>query len=263
MIGRIQNCRILWTLLSLLSLVVAIIGVVFPEIYGLVVTSELLPGVIAQDLVTIFTSVTTLLLIVRIDQSHSARQMIILGINGYLFYGYGIYVIEQMYTILYLAYMAIFSLSFYSIAYCLANIDRDFLSKIRVTRTVRLSTAVYLFVIAVMFNIIWIGRLIPLIQTGTKLEYFYSIYVLDLCFIMPLFFIMGVLTVKNNGLGLSVSPTLMVLGFLVLIPLAIGEVLKPILYGLEMGMEGLVLFLPLSLIFLVLAVFYLRRMEIS
>jgi hypothetical protein len=262
MLSNIRNCRILWSILALLSLVAALVGVTIPDIYSLVLTSEILPGVISQDIVTIIASVTVLLLVATIDQSNVSRQIIILGVTGYLFYSYGIYVIEQLYTILYLLYMVIFSLSFYSIVYFSANIKREVVKMIRIPRFVRIASVVYLLINAIIFNIIWISQLIPLIQTGTKLEFLYSIYVLDLCFIMPLFFIVAIMVAKNRAPGLSLAPSLLVLGFLVLIPLTLAEISKPIFFGLPMAIEGLVLFLPLAVIFFILAAVYLWKMKI-
>lgn len=255
--------RILWILLACLSLLAASVGLLFPDIYALVVDVEMIPGVISQDLVTIISAIGIIGIALTIDRFEAKGQMIALGIMGYLFYAYGIYVIEQIYTGMYLVYMAIFGLSFYSIAYCAININRETISRIKVPRSAQLAAAVYLLINAIMFNIIWISQLIPLIQTATKLEFMYSIYILDLCFIMPLFIITAVMAVKNNGFGLSVAPSLLVLGFLVLIPLAVTEISKPIFFGLPMVMEGIVLFLPLAIIFLGLAVFYLWNMEIN
>jgi len=261
MFTHIRNCRILWIVLALLSFIAALVGVLIPDIYNIVVAAENIPGVIAQDLVTIVASLVIIVLAISIHRFRIGGQIISLGIMGYLFYAYGIYVIEQLYTVMYLFYMAIFGLSFYSIIYCAVNIDRTLLTTIRVPRSARLVAAVYLIINAVMFNIIWIGQLIPLIQTGTRLEYLFSIYILDLCFIMPLFFIVAAMGIKNKNLGLLAMPSLLALGFLVLIPLVIAEISKPLFYGLTMAMEGIFLFMPLALIFISIAGFYLWKME--
>jgi hypothetical protein len=53
------------------------------------------------------------------------RQIIALGLLGYLFYAYGIYVIERAYNGLYLVYMAIFALAFWAMALAGAHLRRD------------------------------------------------------------------------------------------------------------------------------------------
>lgn len=261
MIGNMKFGRILWSISGLLAIVAALIGVMNPTIYSLVITSELLPGVIAQDVVTIIASVILLLLAVRIDETDTTKQMLILGIMGYLFYGYGLYVIERLYNIIYLLYMAIFSLSVYTILYNAANIKRSSLDTITIPRSIKNASAVYLVVNAIVFNLLWISQLLPLMQSGQKIEFLYGVYILDLCFVMPLFMIASISALRNRGPGLLVTPVLLVFGFLVLIPLALTELSKPLFYGLPMELEGMALFLTLSMLFLMLAFLYLRKME--
>ena len=80
-----------------------------------------MPGVFGQDLMTIVASVIILLLIARLKDGDSKKQIVILGILGYLFYAYGIYVIERGYNVLYYLYLAIFGLSFWLMAYGVAK----------------------------------------------------------------------------------------------------------------------------------------------
>ncbi|MCK4483826.1 MAG: hypothetical protein KAU89_03310 [Candidatus Thorarchaeota archaeon] len=263
MTSSVKTNRILLFLTSSLALIAAVIGVTNQSIYSLVVTPELLPGVIAQDVVTIIASVIALLLIIRIEKTSTSKNLIMLAIMGFLFYGYGMYVIERFYNMLYLVYMAIFSLSVYSIVFNAATIDRSWIDRIRIPTSIRIASATYLLINAIMFNIIWISHLLPLMQAGQKIEFIYSIYILDLCFIMPMFAFIGILAAKNKGLGLLVTPFLLILGFLILIPLPLGELLKPLLYGVPMDPAGMGLFLILSVIFFILAIVYLWKMEVT
>lgn len=263
MIRNLDKNRILWLLVASMSLIAALVGVANPGIYGLVVSTVIMPGVLSQDIMTIIASITVLFLIVRIKEEDSIKQMVILGIFGYLFYGYGIYVIERLYTILYFLYMAIFGLSFYSIAYSVVNIRKEILQKIKLSKPIRIVSVAFLLINPLIFYPLWISQLLPLIQAGQKIEFLYSIYILDLCFIMPAFIIIAWMTAKKEGLGLLLTPALLVLGFTLLAPLALGEFLKPLIYQLPMDMAGMLLFLCLSIIFFVLAVVYFLNLKIN
>ena len=75
------------------------------------------------------------------------------------------------------------------------------------------------------------------------MDFYYSIYILDLCFIFPTFIIIAVMTAKNEKLGLLLIPAPLVFGFTLLFPLAFGEIFKPLLFNQPMDLGGMLLFL--------------------
>jgi len=263
MIRNLDKNRILWLFVALMSLIAALVGVTNPDIYSLVISTEIMPGVLSQDLMSIVASIVVLFLLIRIKEEDSIKQMVILGISGYLFYAYGIYVIERVYNLLYLLYMAIFGLSFYSIAYSVASIRKEMLQNIKLPKSIRLVSVAFLLIIPSVFYPLWISQLLPLMQTGQKIEFLYSVYILDLCFIFPAFIITAWKSAKNEGLGLLLTPALFVLGFTLLFPLAIGEFLKLLVFQQPMDTAGMLLFLIISIIFMVLAVIYLLNLKIN
>ena len=113
MIGNMFANKVLWALTALLSLAAALVGVFSSDIYIKVVSPDIMPGVFGQDIMTIAASIIILILTVRIRPESWKKQVVIFGIIGYLFYAYGIYVIERVYTSMYLVYLAIFGLSFW------------------------------------------------------------------------------------------------------------------------------------------------------
>lgn len=155
MIQNLGENRILWVSVALLSLVAAFIGVANPGLYSQVVSTEMMPGVLSQDLITIVSSIVVLFLTVRIKEEDSIKQIVILGIIIYLFYGYGIYVIERIYNVLYFVYMAIFGLSFYSIIYSVANIRKEMLPKIQLPKTIRFVSVGFLLINPLIFYPLW------------------------------------------------------------------------------------------------------------
>ncbi|MFX0069706.1 MAG: hypothetical protein ACFFAO_01320 [Candidatus Hermodarchaeota archaeon] len=263
MIKKLNENKILWLINSILSLIVALIGVFNPNVYNKVILQELIPGVLYQDVTTIIASIITLILTVRIKEEDSKLQIIILGILGYFFYAYGIYVIERVYTILYFAYMAILGLSFFSMVIFVASIRQEILKDIKQTKSIQYASVGYLLFVSAVFYLLWIIQLLPLILSGNRIDFYYSIYILDLCFVFPAFIIIAVMTAKNENLGLLLIPAPLVFGFTLLFPLALGEIFKPLLFNLPMDLGGMLLFLCVSSAFLILAIVYLQNLTLN
>jgi hypothetical protein len=105
-------------------------------------------------------------------------ELVVLGIVGFVFYGYGIYVIERLYTALYLVHMAIFGLSLYALVYGVASMRVEALQRVELLGIVRWVAVGVLLFVAIMFDALWIGRLVPMMQSGQKAEFYYSILIL-------------------------------------------------------------------------------------
>jgi hypothetical protein len=261
-IQSLRTNRTLWVLTALLALGAAVVGVFKPGIYGKVVGMALMPGVLGQDLTTVVASVAILALAIRVKAGDWKKQMVVLGILGYLFYAYGVYVIERMYSVLYYLYLAVFGLAFWSMVYGVAKIRPEILQDVQVPGSVRNVSAGFSLLVAVAFSVLWVIDLLPLVQAGEKIEFLYAVYVLDLCFIMPAFVIVGVMALRKAGLGLLLIPPMFVLGFAVMLSLAVSEMAKP-LYDLAVTVGGLGPPLVLSLAFMVLAALHLRKLELG
>jgi len=262
MIRSLGTNRILWLLTTTLSLVVALVGVFNPGIYSKVISTDIMPGVFGQDLMTIVASVIILVLAIQIKEESSTKQVLILGVIGYLFYAYGIYVIERVYNVLYYLYLAIFGLSFWSLVYGVASVSREILQQVELSRVMRNVSAGFSLFVAMVFTALWIIQLLPLIKAGEKIEFLYSVYILDICFIMPAFVILGIMTVRNKGPGLLLTPAMFILGFTLIFSLAVSEMVKP-LYDLAISIGGLAPSLVLSILFLVLTFYHLRKFKIN
>jgi multisubunit Na+/H+ antiporter MnhF subunit len=255
--------RILWMLIGALSLTVAVFGVIDPAIYEGVVSPTIMPGVFTQDILVIITAVLLLILTAITGRSALRKQIVILGILGFLLYAYGIYAIEQLYNGLYPVYLAIVALSFYSLVYALACIPGSTATELRLPPFLRYVTAGFAILIAVMFNVIWIAQLIPLLRAGDRIEHTFSVYIIDLCFIMPAFVICAVMAMRKRILGFVGLPGLFILGVGILSPLALAEVLKPVLFDTARDPGGFWLYLILSGLFLILAVVYLYNLSLK
>ena len=262
MINQLNRNRILWLLIALMALIASLIGVSNQGIYqGLMITDNI-PGVLAQDLVTVLASIAMLFLIIKIDEGDFVKQLILLGIIGYLFYGYGIYVLAKIYNILYFLYMAIFGLSFFSLVYGIANISKEAFDKIEFPDTLRKVSAAFLFLIPVIFYPMWVIRMLPFIQEMRVPASGSNVYILDICFVLPVFAIMAVMLLKKEDFAILLTPVLFIKGFTLCISVALGEILKPF-YGQTWNKFNALLFIFLTLACLVLAVLYFNKLNYS
>lgn len=249
--------RLLWLFTGLLTLFAALAGVINPGVYDRVVGEDILPGVVTQDIVAILAAVTLLYLALTTKAASYRKQIIALGLLGFVAYAYGIYTIEQVYNSFYLVYMALLGLSVYAFVYGLMNIDREVVSRLALPGPLRVAAAVYGFIIAGMFNFLWISMLIPLLQAGDRIENLFSIFIIDLCFIMPGFVLSGIQALRRKPMGLVGIPVLYVLGVGILSPLALGEALRPVMFNLPYRPGEFWLYFVLSAVFLVFAAVYL------
>ncbi len=224
------------------------------------VTDDILPGGFSQDIFPIVFSLALLFLAWRTEESDYLNQVIVLGILGFLFYAYGIYVIEQIYTVLYLLSLAIFGLSEYAILCFLINIRRSLLSKVTLSNRVRPASLVMLIVTPLVFYPLWTGQLIPQIETGDKLEFLFSIYFRHVLHHARLRH-HGSEDVQVQGNRPTAHP-LFILGIGVLSPLALAELLKPVSFDMGMEVEGVVLFAIFSIIHFILALVHLRSVRV-
>ena len=138
----------------------------------------MLPGTISQDVITLIAGIALLFLSLKTSDASIKAQIVIMSLLAYLFYGYGIYVIEQVYNSLYILYMAIFSLSFWALISGLGSIDPDVLQNIKAPKFIRNLSVGFLIFTAVLFYSLWSAQLLPLMRTGEKIEFLYSIYIL-------------------------------------------------------------------------------------
>ena len=178
-------------------------------------------------MLTILVCVVLLAVIFTTKENDLIRQVVILGIMGSFFYLYAIFAIDRVYNLAYYLYLAILSLSFWSLVSSLASLKRDRIGRLEAPTAVRAVSTGFSLLVAAFFAVLWISALYPSVSTGKKIEYLYSVYILDLCFVMPAFVIVAVMVLRKQGLGLLLAPAMFILGVFVIFPLGLGEVAKP------------------------------------
>jgi multisubunit Na+/H+ antiporter MnhF subunit len=77
--------KLLWVYCSMSALFVSLMGLLSPAIYDKVVTKSLIPGILAQDIMTALLGFLMLLLYFFVKENEYKKNLIILGILGYFF----------------------------------------------------------------------------------------------------------------------------------------------------------------------------------
>jgi hypothetical protein len=227
MITNLKLAKIFWSITTLITLLAALAGVLFKGIYINLFPEDFLPGAFPQDGLTILICLFLFFLIAITKQNDVKKQVIIIGLLGSFFYLYGIFTIERVYNWYYLLYAAVFASSFWSIIYTLAGFKSEVFSNLHLNSGMLKTTAISSIFIAALFTFLWVSALIPLMREHNRIEFMYSIYILDLCFVMPAFIITAVMSLRGMPLGILMAPAIMILGFFVIFPLGLNELAKP------------------------------------
>lgn len=88
---------------GLFSLVCAVTAVINPGIYADFVEERYINGTIAQDIMAIFASIILLIISHKINDKSYIKQVVGLGLLGFFFYAYGVYVLNKSIIIYILA----------------------------------------------------------------------------------------------------------------------------------------------------------------
>lgn len=250
--------KILWSTVTLLALVASVYGLINPSIYFGLFPLNFVAAQFSQDILTIVVCIILAYLILTTQQNDIKRPTVIIGIMGSLAYLYGIFSIERVYNVLYLVYLGILSTSFYSVIYSIVSLDYDMVNKVEVGKTVKYSAAAFSLIIAGLFSFLWISALLPLMSAKNQIQNLYSIYVLDLAFVMPAFAITAIMTFHNKPLGYVLTPAMYILGIFVILPLGLGEFAKP-LYGLPVDTKSMTMSFILAGLFMIGALLQLNQ----
>ncbi|WP_205760015.1 hypothetical protein [Arthrobacter sp. PAMC25564] len=249
-------------LTGVLTVIAAATGLLFPDIYARVVRPDLVPGALSQDLISAIAGFSLLVLAFLARGGRPKLQISALGILGYLFYAYGIYVIERTYNGFCLVYMAVFTLTFWGLVYGALKLRAERPERARLLKGVRVLSASGALLQPLIFYPLWIAMLLPLMQSGEQIDSLYSVFILDLCFVMPAFLILSVLTFRGRWPGLVYAPALYLLGFALIFSLALGELFKPF-FSVAVSAVSLCSSLALSAFFLVLGALHLGKLELG
>lgn len=256
---KIMTLQVLSALIAISALISSIAGIVFPDIYKIIVLDEKIPFVFAQDLIS-FAAAVLLLVITFLGKKENMKLDIIrIGIIGYLFYAYGPYVMGTLYNYFYFLYLSVFSLSIFYFINAFSGIEYERL-EFSIPKSLRIIIAVCCAVMPVFFAPQWIIAILHYIQINSRpggggFAFNYYVYILDLCFVLPVCAAASVFLFQKKILGFLLGGVISIKGFTLMISVALGFFCQP-LFHQNMVVSNAILFSIISFAFLVLSIFY-------
>lgn len=202
--SRVTACMTL--LVSVLALYACLAGVLKKSIYEELLplgkmTKMLVVGSTGQDIIFIpLAIILAVLSVIYLIRPGYKIFITIIGLTVNFFYGYGLYAMQGQYTSIYLIYLAIFSLSIYSIVFGLLCFTPGFAVKISLPGALRKAICIFLFFIVFILGLIWVIRITPDIARHIPQDT-YGVFVLDLGVVFPAIAIIATMLIQRKAFG--------------------------------------------------------------
>ena len=187
------------------------------EIYGKGLYKHMTADVaiqgIAQDYITLFAGIPALVisLIFALKGSYKAR-IVLTGVTGYFFVTYLFYTTMGMYNEMFIPYLILLCLTFFTLAQLLLSFDIKALPDMYSNKAPLRFTAGFLIFNAIAIAFLWLGVIVPPIVDGTlypnELNHYTTLIVqgLDLGLLLPIAVVSGVMLLKKRPLGYLLVP---------------------------------------------------------
>ena len=163
-----------------------------------------------NDIVTLFVALPLLVVSSVMAFRGSLRgQLLLTGTIGFFLYTYMSMSMLTMFNALFLAYVALFSLSLYAFILCMMSFDLDTLPQHFSDKLPRGWIAALLFLIGGFLTIAWLGKVLPPILQNTPPVLdnatTFVIQAMDLGLIVPLAVLSGILLLRRSAWGYLLS----------------------------------------------------------
>lgn len=260
-----QLTAIITLILSLLALAAAVMSLVNKSIYYDAIRTGvflevLLPGTLAQDVVAVAAGLSLALLSFSFLKKQRYKCFIlILGLDAFFFYAYGLFVIGGSYTSLYPLYLVIFMLSTFSLMFGLSAFRPESLKRLCLPPMMRKITAGFLLFIVLLFVPMWLASVFSSSSLHVRPD-FYAVYVMDLCIIMPALTVIAVMLLRNIQFGYILGGVALLKTLTLILSVAIGTALAPV-YGLPLDYPMLGVYALVVSCSLVLGTFYMLNLQ--
>jgi len=210
-----QNELRLSLVIVLLAVPVHLLGLLAPQIYR--DPALLLPQNLGTDVVTLCVAIPLLGIAAGAMRIGSLRARLLwLGALGYLVYAYGMYALGVRWNPLFLAYLTLFSLSFFALVIGLLGTDAAVVRS-RATGVPVRAVAAYLIAIAILVSGVWLKEEVGSLLQGTvpvSVQQFEAptniVHVFDLGLVLPAMVIAAVLLLRDRPWGYVLAGMLLV-----------------------------------------------------
>jgi hypothetical protein len=203
---------VLSILIIILAALTSSTGLLNSQIYASN-SAYVFPRIISQDLVTLIIAVPFLIITASLAAGKSRRGYLAwLGGLAYFLYTYISYAFGNAYNQLFLAYVALFSLSLFALIKGMVSLDVEAVS-LRFSRKTPVKTAgIFCIVSGLIFAFIWLGKILPSLVAGKQPQFLEVLgtttmvnQVLDLGIVAPLAIITGIWLWKRRPWGFALT----------------------------------------------------------
>jgi hypothetical protein len=267
-IQRSKITAVMTLITSVLIIFACLSGILKESIYNDVlsvgtITKFLLAGSRAQDIIFIPLAILLAFLSVLFLRRPGYKLLItIIGLSCNFFYGYALYAMQGQYTSIYIVYLAIFSLSIYSIVLGLLSFPAEFAVKTSLSKGLSRSISIFLYSIVFMLGLIWLIRISPDIARHIPQDT-YGVFVLDLCIVFPAVAIAATLLIRRKPYGNIFAGVALMKAFTVCLSWGFGEWYGR-LYGVIQGSyDMLVIPSVLTILGLIFYILYIVNLKIE
>lgn len=211
------------------------------EIYGKGIYQHMSADVavqgIAHDYVTLFVGIPLLIISMLLYRKNSFRgQFLLAGVLGYFFVTFLFYTAMGMYNIMFLAYVALLGLSFFTLLGLMLSFDLNETVQMFDPKAPARFVGGFLIFNSIAIALMWLNIVVPPLSDGSiypeNLQHYTTLIVqgFDLGLLLPAAFIAGWLLIREKPLG-YLSGTVYII-FLSLLMMALTAKI------IAMGMQG-------------------------
>jgi hypothetical protein len=194
-------------------------------------------------------------------------RMVWLGILGYLVYDEVIFAFDIAFNTLFLVYVAVLSLSFWSMIVLLTRLDLDDLKRRFSLQSSTRAVSLYLIAVAALFFLVWMKGIVPALLGNTTPSDIVKakiptnpVYVLDLGFLLPTFVLVAMWLRRRRGWGYALAGPLLVVQSILGLNI-IASALFPYWDGQSVSLGIVPLFVILTVVSAGLGLQYLRSLR--
>jgi hypothetical protein len=215
---------VLRTATALIAIVCSAAGLVDPNQYRSVVSAAVLPGAMGQDATALALGVVLLVATAR----RLPADRVCLPALAFIAYGYGIYSIERAVTVWYIAYLAALACATWSLVLGVSRSLRAAVGTQPVAGARRVIVAALCALTSLAFSVAWLSALLPYALSSRQPSELWSIYLLDLCFVMPALGTAAWWTWRRDPRGRALGTLMTGLGAVMMASLSLAEVCGPL-----------------------------------
>jgi hypothetical protein len=264
--GKITAVMTLIT--SMLIIFACLSGLLKESIYNDVlsagtITKVLVAGSRAQDIIFIPLAILLAFLSILFLKHPGYKLLItIIGLCFNFFYGYALYTMQGQYTSIYIVYLAIFSLCIYSIILGLLSFPAEFALKTSLSKGLRRSISIFLYIIVFILGVVWLIRISPDIARHIPQDT-YGVFVLDLGIVFPAIAIAATMLIRRKPYGNIFAGVTLMKVFTVCLSWGFGEWYGRI-YGVIQGSyDMLVIPSVLTIVGLIFFILYIVNLKLE